>query len=154
MQLNSRGKSFLMASLLLLPLSLHEAREGYAGGEPAGTRILERPRMGGDATLLHDAANNRIAASVIGVCRGHSFTMGPFFFSLMDTFDAFLEDVESGIVFIPSTDFPELFNVHPSCFRDETANLVGFQIIEVVRSTRHNADFVTGRIVLKGVVPE
>jgi hypothetical protein len=143
-----------VALLLLSPLMFGGAPDSYAGAEiPPGTRrVGPPPRLVGDVTVMYDAANNQVAASIFGLCRGHRFTMGPFFFSLMDTFDQFLDDVEG--IFIPSVDHPELFSIPPSCFREETANLQGFEVSEVIILRRHNANLASGRIELLGVVPE
>lgn len=144
-------RSFLAIGALFLALVGGGSSARAAGVEPGDVEPLVAPRIHADLTLLYDAANDIVAGSIKGTCRGHKLLMGPLFFNPTETFDVMVNN-------LPNSDFvtedhPELLNIHPSCIPADEI-LVGFRIVEVVRFTVKTPLMAVVRVVLLPLHPE
>lgn len=144
-------RNFIVAGTLSLSLFGAVLAAHAAGVEPGDTEPLESPRIHADLTLLYDAVNDTVAATVKGTCRGHLLRLGPLFFDPTTTFDYMVDHLEQGE--FGTEDHPELVDIRPSCLPPDEI-LVGFRVVEVIRFTVQTPFMAVVRVVLLPLHPK
>ncbi|MBI3248642.1 MAG: hypothetical protein HYZ50_19235 [Deltaproteobacteria bacterium] len=144
-------RNFIVAGTLFLSLFGAVLVARAAGVEPGDVEPLEAPRIHADLTVLYDAVNDTVAATVKGTCRGHQLLLGPLFFDPTTTFDYLVDHLKDSD--FATEDHLELLNIHPSCIPPDEI-LVGFRIVEVIRFTVQTPFMAVVRVVLLPLHPK
>jgi hypothetical protein len=153
MWLTYKNRILGVAALLLLPLLLSGAPRGYAAieGGPPGTEEIQSPELRGKLEAMSDGVN-KMAAVIVGTCRGKQFVVGPVFLTLPAPFDVVTSRENLEGLFIPVQDTPELVQLPEGCFSADEV-IVGFVLDRLTKYLLQSPRLVIAKVVLRGVRP-